>query len=107
MLFTIQTYLEEYLSKRNLVDSDGYAISVANLYFYHRTGTEVKEFLRRVRRTRTVLFVNKGIRDSAGFERTLVSRLDSRFKKKLEAPNPFSFPGGTETEKQRLERYPD
>ena len=99
MLFTIQGYLQDHLSKRILADSDGYAVQLANLYFYHRSSMDTTQFLRRVRRIRTVLFVNNGIRDRADFENELVHRLDNRFKKKLES-NP-AFPGGTEPERKR------
>jgi len=81
MLFTIQGYLQDYLSKRNLADSDGYAVQLANLYFYHRSSMDDVQFLRRVRRIRTVLFVNNGIGNRVEFERTLVRWLDGRFKK--------------------------
>ena len=105
MLFTIQAYLENYLSKRSIVDSDGYAVRLANLYFYQRSSMHTPQFLRKVRLIRTVLFVNNGIKNRAEFERSLVRRLDSRFKKKLEACN-TSFPGGTEVERKRLHRLP-
>jgi hypothetical protein len=105
MLFTIQAYLEEYFSKRNLVDSDGYAVRLANLYFYRRSSMDASQFLRKVKRIRTVLFVNNGIMNRAEFERMLISRLDSQFKKKLET-NKSSFPGGTELERKKLQRLP-
>ena len=47
MLFTIQGYLQDYLSKRNLADSDGYAVQLANLYFHHRSSMDDVQFLRR------------------------------------------------------------
>jgi len=105
MLFTIQTYLEEYLSKRHLVDSDGYAIKLANLYFYRRSDGDTAQFLRKVSRIKTVMFVNAGITNRAEFERALVGRLDNQFKKKLTADNP-TFPGGTEEERKSLARLP-
>jgi hypothetical protein len=103
MLFTIQAHLEDYLNKRNLADSDGYAVQLANLYFHHRPNMDTDVFLRKVRRIRTVFFANNGIRDRAQFEKALVDRLDRRFKKKLDAHN-LSFPGGVEVEKKRLQR---
>jgi hypothetical protein len=81
MLFTIQAHLEDYLNKHNLADSDGYAVQLANLYFYHRPTMENDAFLRKVRRIRTVFFANNGVRDRAQFEKALVDRLDRRFKK--------------------------
>jgi len=85
MLFTIQAYLEDYLSKRNLVDSDGYAVRLANLYFYQRSSKDIPQFLRSVRRIKTVLFANNGIGNRAEFERSLVRRLDNNFQKKKAA----------------------
>jgi ubiquitin C-terminal hydrolase len=81
MLFTIQAYLEDYLNRRNLADSDGYAVRLANLYFYQRSGLDTSQFLRKVRQIRTVLFVNNGIQDRADFEKALIDRLDKQFKK--------------------------
>ncbi len=104
MLFTIQTYLEDYLSSRNLIDPDGYAVRLANLYFYQRSSVAAPQFLRKVRRINTALFVSNGIRSRAEFESSLVCRLDSRFKKKLQH-NP-KFPGGTEAERRRLQQVP-
>lgn len=106
MLFEIQAYLEEYLSRRNYADSDGYAVYLANLYFHERHQSDLDGFLRRVRRIRTVLFAKNKIRDRCEFERALVSRLDRRFKKKLSSHNPLTFPGGTEEERIRLQRAP-
>ncbi len=105
MLFTIQTYIEEYLNKRSLVDSDGYAVRLANLYFYHRSNIENVQFLSRVGRIRTLLFLNNGIKERKKFESSLVRLLDNRFKKKSNPDTP-SFPGGTENEKKRFQQFP-
>ena len=101
MLFTIQTYLEEYFSKRNMADSDGYAVSLANLYFYQRSTTEDTLFLSKVGHIKTVFFVNNGIRGRKDFEQSLIRHLDYKYKKKLGSNNPF-FPGGIEQEKEKL-----
>jgi hypothetical protein len=105
MLFTIQTYLEEYLNKRNIVDSDGYAVRLANLYFYYRSEQEELLFLNKVRRIKTVLFSNNGIVNRKEFELSLIQRLDKRYKKKLITNNPL-FPGGTDLEKEKLRNLP-
>jgi hypothetical protein len=105
MLFTIQTYLEEYLSKRNMVDSDGYTVRLANLYFYYRSNTEDALFFSKVGHIRTVLFLNNGIEDRKDFEQSLIRRLDNKFKKKLGSNNSY-FPGGTELEKENLQHLP-
>jgi len=105
MLFTIQTYLEDYLNRRGLADPDGYAVRFANQYFHYRRAMDTATFLRKVGRIRTVIFVNNGIKDRAGFERSLVERLDGRFKKKLDEHNP-TFPGGVEIERKRIQCLP-
>jgi len=83
VLFEIQAYLEDYLNKRNLVDSDSYAVHLANLYFYQRSQSDIDSFLRRVRRIKTVMFANSKIRDRSEFEQLLVRHLDQQFKKTL------------------------
>jgi hypothetical protein len=105
MLFAIQAYLEDYLARRNLVDSDGYAVRLANLYFYHRSSMSTAAFLRKVRRIRTVIFVNNGIDNRAEFERALIDRLDKNFKKKF-GNHDLTFPGGTELERKRIQKLP-
>ncbi len=105
MLFTIQTYLEEYLSKRNMVDSDGYAIRLANLYYYYRSNTEDALFFSKVGHIKTVLFLNNSIENRKEFEQSLIRRLDNKYKRKLGSNNSH-FPGGTELEREKLLRLP-
>jgi hypothetical protein len=105
MLFTIQTYLEEYLSKRNMVDFDGYAVRLANLYFYYRSNTEDALFFSKIGHIKTVLFLNNSIENRKEFEQSLIRRLDNKFKKKLGSNNP-PFPGGTELEKEKFRHLP-
>ena len=105
MLFIIQAYLEDFLKKRNIIDSDGYAVHVANIYFHHRSDMDETAFLRKVRGIKTVIFVNNGIKNRAEFEKSLIDRLDRQFKKKLINHNP-TFPGGTEPERKRLQHLP-
>jgi len=105
MLFTIQTYLEEYFIKRNMVDSDGYAVRLANMYFYHRSNTEDALFNVKVGRIRTVIFLNNNIEDRKSFEKSLIRHLDKKYKKKQGSNNPY-FPGGTVLEKEKLQRLP-
>lgn len=102
MLFTIQTYLEDYLRRRNIIDTDGYAVRLANIYFHHRALMEAGRFLQRIKRVRTVMFTNNAIDNRSDFERVLIDTLDKRFKKKLPSDNP-SFPGGLERESKILQ----
>ena len=81
MLFAIQAYIEDFISRRNFNDSDGYAVHVSNLYFHKRLSLETKVFLRRMRRIRTVFFENNKIDNRAEFEQVLLERLDKKFKK--------------------------
>jgi hypothetical protein len=105
MLFSIQTYLEEYISKRNMIDSDGYAIKLANLYFYYRSKITDEQFLSKVAHIRTVLFLNNGVTHRKEFEHTLIRRLDNKYKKKL-TNNNQDFPGGTQLESVKLQQLP-
>lgn len=105
MLFTIQTFLEDYLSRRNISDPDGYAVRVANLYYHDRASMETNAFSRRMRRVRTLLFINNSGIKRAEFENELLARLDKKFKKKLGADE-LLFPGGTVLEQRRLRRRP-
>ncbi len=53
MLFRIQAALEDYLGKRDLADSDGYALRLANMYFNQRSDTDTSSLLSKVRRVNT------------------------------------------------------
>jgi hypothetical protein len=105
MLFTIQTYLEEYISKRNMSDSDGYAVRLANLYFYFRSNNEDTQFFSKIGHIRTVFFLNNDVENRKEFEKSLVNRLDNKFKKKL-VTNNLQFPGGTELAREKLNHLP-
>ena len=101
MLFTIQAYLEDYLSNRRLQDTDGYAVSLANLYFHQRRTSSNESLLRRMRKINTVLFENNNIPSRSNFEKNLLIRLDNKFKKKLSLLNLKGFPGGVRDEKKK------
>lgn len=104
MIFSIQRYVEDYAARRSLNDVDQYAIKLANLYDsdrrkYHSDA----EFLKRMRGIRTSFFIGNGL-DRSEFEGQLLSRLDRKFKKKI---NPIDiFPGGVGQEKKRLSGKP-
>ena len=83
MLFSIQIFLEEYLANRNIVDSDGYAVRLANLYYYYRANIGESQFFKRLSNIRTIIFVKNSIKDRKYFEQSIVRLLDSKFKKKL------------------------
>lgn len=105
MLFTIQTYLEDYLQKRNVTDPDSYAVRIANLYYRGRASMPRAQFLSALRRVRTLLFTTNAITDRSRFELELLSRLDNRFKKKASSHSAH-FPGGATQESRSLNRLP-
>lgn len=105
MLFTIQTYLEDYLQKRNIADPDSYAVRVANLYYQNRASLPGAKFLGALHSLRTLLFITNHISDRPQFESDLLRRLDSRFKKKAFSSS-VPFPGGTTSESRKLTRMP-
>ena len=102
MIFSIQRFVEDYTAQRNLNDVDQYAIKVANLYDAERRMDQPKDaFLKRMRRIRTSFFAANGL-DRSLFESQLLTRLDRKFKKKI---NPIAvFPGGVKASRVKLAR---
>lgn len=100
MVFSIQRFVEDYLGKRNVNDTDQYSVALANLYDEFRSGISKDDFLVRMGKIRTVLFQNNRIKDRRDFESALLARLDSKFKKKVNPGNPF--PGGLKVETKRF-----
>ena len=101
MIFTIQTYIEEYFNNRSISDTDGFAVKLANLYFHEREHLTYEELVSKASRIRTVIYKKNNIDDKSLFLNTLFGRLDRLFKKKLLQGNP-SFPGGIKEERQRI-----
>ena|ERR1700685_230809 len=82
MIFAIQRSLEDYIRQRQYNDPDNYAISLAKLYDRERAGKSETSFLLTMGRMRTAFFTaNAGLQRST-FERSLLTRLDTSFKKK-------------------------
>jgi hypothetical protein len=103
MVFSVQRFIEDYLNRRSINDTDQYAVAVANLYDQSRSSLSQEEFLLRMRRIRTSLFRRNRALDRPGFETTLLRRLDAKFKKKLN-PSGQSFPGGLKSEARRFRK---
>ena len=82
MVFSIQRFIEDYLNKRRIVDSDQYAVAVANLFDESRFDMSKQDFLLRMGRIKTSLFKQNRSLKRSEFESTLLSRLDAKFKKK-------------------------
>ena len=82
MIFSIQTYLEDYFSRRGLGDPDQYAVAVAKLYDRERHGKTAVAFLGAMKRIRTAFYRRNDHVHRDTFERRLLTVLDGRFKKK-------------------------
>jgi hypothetical protein len=82
MIFSIQTYLENYFNRRGLVDNDQYAVHLAELYDRERYDKTEALFLQAMKRIRTVFFKRNGAIQRDAFERKILDLLDSKFKKK-------------------------
>lgn len=82
MIFSIQSYIEDYFSRRGLDDPDQYGVALARLYDRQRQGKTAPQFLSAMRRVRTVFYRrNDHIRRDT-FDEKMLALLDSRFKKK-------------------------
>ena len=82
MIFSIQRFLEDYFNRRNLSDIDQYAIKIANLYDRRRHAKSEEQFLKLMRRIRTVFFQNNPSLDRPQFNSSLLKLLDRQFEKK-------------------------
>jgi len=82
MIFSIQTYLENYFNRRGLGDPDQYAVAVARLYDREGRGKAVPAFLAVMKRIRTAFYRRNDHLQRDTFERKLLTILDGKFKKK-------------------------
>src|SRR5581483_1876390 len=79
MIFTIQRLIEDYFGKRNLDDSDLYAVRLANQLASNH-GTESPDQLQvRLARVRTNFYKRNSSIERAPFIRALVKLLDRKF----------------------------
>lgn len=101
-VFSIQRFIEDYLVRLGLDDSDQYSVRVANLYEDRRCQFEYDEFLERVGRVRTVIFRNNPEIERGDVEGKLVKALDRRFMGKGGLECVREFPGGLVAEQKRL-----
>jgi hypothetical protein len=100
MVFSIQRFIEDYLNKRGINDVDQYSVALANLFDECRFEVTEEVFLQRMARIRTPLFKKNPSLKRGQFESQLLTRLDSKFKKKVNAANSFS--GGLTSEAKRF-----
>ena len=105
MIFSIQRYLEDHLSRRRLSDPDQYAVRLANLYDRLRLDSSFDEFLGAMARIRTAFFRANTQIDRRDFESNLLTALDRKFDLKKKSPIE-EFPGGYGTERKRLRKSP-
>ncbi|HEV2378908.1 MAG TPA: hypothetical protein VG206_03820 [Terriglobia bacterium] len=82
MIFSIQTYLEDYFNRRGLGDPDQYAVALARLYDRERHGTTAPVFLAAMKRIRTIFYKRNNHIERDKFDRKMLTLLDSKFKKK-------------------------
>jgi hypothetical protein len=82
MIFSVQRFVEDYISNRGFNDPDQYSIALATTYSHSRPAKSEASFLTVMKKIRTAFFrANPGI-SRTEFERAILTRLDSRFKKK-------------------------
>ena len=74
-VFSIQRFVEDYLVRLGLENTDQYAVSLANLYEDRRCGYQYDAFLERVSRIKTVMFRNNKDVIRKNVESKLVCRL--------------------------------
>src|SRR5437867_12573319 len=82
MIFSIQSYVEDYFNRRGLADPDQYGVALARLYDRQRHGKTIPEFVTAMRRIRTVFYKRNDHIQRDTFDRRLLAPLDGRFKKK-------------------------
>jgi len=83
MIYSIQTYLENYFDQCGLRDVDQYAVGLATLYDGQRRGRTPGAFLDAMRRIRTGFYKRNSQMQRPAFERRILSLLDRKFKKKV------------------------
>jgi hypothetical protein len=82
MIFSIQTYLEDYFRNRGLQDTDQYAVSLARLYDRDRLAKSDTAFLSTMKRIRTIFYRRNSQIERDSFDVKMLSLLDAKFKKK-------------------------
>jgi hypothetical protein len=88
VIFSIQTYLEDYFNQIGLADKDRYAVNLASLYDRKRHFESEGKFLSAMKRMRTTFYKRNSSISRVSFEKQLLKVLDSKFKKKDFIPSP-------------------
>jgi hypothetical protein len=82
MIFSIQTYLEDYFNRRGLRDADQYAVALSKLYDRERHAKTAPDFLAAMKRIRTIFYKRNDHIQRDTFDHKMLALLDSKFKKK-------------------------
>lgn len=82
MIYSIQTFLEDYFNRLGLVDVDKYAVGLARLYDRQRHGKTQPAFLSSMKQIRTGFYKQNENTQRSAFERKILTLLDGKFKKK-------------------------
>src|SRR5260370_30547719 len=82
MIYSIQSYLEDYFNRCGLADADRYAVSLARVYDRQRHGKTATRFLSLMRGMHTSFYKQNPALRRQLFERKILTLLDGKFKKK-------------------------
>lgn len=94
MIYSIQSYLENYFNRCGFTDADQYAIALATVYDRQRHGKTVPGFLSAMKRIQTSFYKRNQRARRPDLERKILSLLDTKFKKK----ESFSYQKGSRKE---------
>src|ERR1700689_686368 len=92
MIYSIQTYLEDYFNRCGLADPDQYPVSLAKLYDRRRHSTSATAFLSAMKRIRTGFYRRNRNARRPVFEGRILTLLDGKFKKKAFFSSPRRSP---------------
>src|SRR6266702_3126294 len=81
MIFSIQTYLEDYFNRRGLGDADQYAVALARLYDRERHAKTAPAFLAAMKRIRTVFYKRNDHIERDTFDSKMLALLDGLKKR--------------------------
>ncbi len=98
MIYSLQAYIEDYLSRRNIQDDDGYAIRLTVMFYRFRSQMSDENFISKIHRIHTTLFKNNRI-NRLDFELTILKRIDANINK--------TFPGLSEYYSDVIEKEKD
>ncbi len=101
MIFSVQRYLEDSFASQGLVDTDQYAVKIANIFSNLSPQTNDEHLKRSIHNIRTIFFRTNPSISRKDFESSMIRKLKSKFKKKTEQ---LLFPGGVQKEEKLLKK---